>query len=80
MWCEHCRDHYDEDHYGDDGHKVGAAYGPAGERLHALEMLPEMLAILKRIAAHEYIVEREFGHTFAAEVWRVIKKAEGGAL
>ena len=43
------------------------------------EVVAEMLAILKRVAAHEYIMEREFGYTFAAEVRRVIKKAEGDA-
>lgn len=30
VWCEHCRDHYPEDHYENDRHKVGVEYGPTG--------------------------------------------------
>lgn len=45
IWCEHCRDHFAEDHYGDDGfHKVGFEYGPTGAdavRLVQLEAVAE---------------------------------------
>lgn len=33
-WCEHCRDHFDEDHYDDEGdHRSGLEYGPLGEQI-----------------------------------------------
>ena len=33
-WCEHCRDHYREEHYDDIGnHKAGEQYGPTGARI-----------------------------------------------
>lgn len=39
-WCEHCRDHYPTDHYGDDGcHKVGNEYGVWGEEHAELDRL-----------------------------------------
>lgn len=34
VWCEHCRDHYPEEHYDEDGnHFVGKEWGPTGEGL-----------------------------------------------
>lgn len=38
IWCEHCRDHYDINHYTADGreHLTGAEYGPTGEDMAAL--------------------------------------------
>lgn len=30
MWCEHCRDHFVDDHYLDGDHLIGAHYGPVG--------------------------------------------------
>ena len=33
-WCEHCRDHFQDDHYDERGqHMAGTAYGPAGLRI-----------------------------------------------
>ena len=34
-WCEHCRDHYELDHYtaSSNRHRVGAKYGPTGEQM-----------------------------------------------
>jgi len=40
-WCEHCRDHFDEDHYDDEGrHLSGLEYGPTG----VLMLLEECVA------------------------------------
>lgn len=34
MWCEFCRDHFDEDHYTYEGdHKIGHQYGPTGQEI-----------------------------------------------
>lgn len=33
MWCEHCRDNYDEEHYGEDSHFVGIEFGPTGKQM-----------------------------------------------
>lgn len=33
MWCEHCRDHFDNDHYVDGQHGIGEGYGPTGYQL-----------------------------------------------
>jgi hypothetical protein len=39
-WCEHCRDHFDENHYPEPygPHKVGPAYGPTGQALVFAQM------------------------------------------
>lgn len=56
-WCEHCRDHFAEDHYGGgygEGHKVGAQYGPTGAFLAgraAAERLRDGLAEAERNGA-----------------------------
>lgn len=39
IWCEHCRDHFPEDHYDERGHKVGDAYGPVGAEMAELRRL-----------------------------------------
>jgi hypothetical protein len=58
MWCEHCRDHYPEDHYEPfdvgGGHKVGAAWGPTGDQLakaRAFDALPRWLQTFLRMVA-----------------------------
>jgi hypothetical protein len=51
-WCEHCRDHFPEDHYVDGRHKVGEQYGPAGRVLveaQENERLREQLDALRQI-------------------------------
>jgi hypothetical protein len=50
-WCEHCRDHYDEDHYGDDSgpHRVGREYGRYGELLQAERDVGRLRGLLARL-------------------------------
>lgn len=44
IWCEHCRDHYDEDHYDEEGlHKVGEQYGVVGRGIARTQALEDAL-------------------------------------
>jgi hypothetical protein len=44
IWCEHCRDHFPESHYDENGaHAVGAECGPCGDLLAAREERDELL-------------------------------------
>ncbi len=42
-WCEHCRDHYHQDHYEDGYHKVGWKYGPEGRDGVAKQLLAKIV-------------------------------------
>lgn len=48
IWCEHCRDHFPDDHYGQDfHHKVGKDYGPTGAEMqwrHEVKVFLQSLA------------------------------------
>jgi len=33
IWCEHCRDHFEEDHYPDGSHAAGLQFGPTGRTM-----------------------------------------------
>lgn len=48
IWCEHCRDHYPEDHYEEGNHKVGREFGPTGEALYLAKVLhPAALEVVE---------------------------------
>jgi hypothetical protein len=47
MWCEHCRDHYETDHYAtpDGGHGAGAEFGFYGLLLAGAEIVRALAAM-----------------------------------
>lgn len=48
MWCELCRDHFDSNHFDDEGrHKIGWSYGPSGR---SAQWCQEALSLLCEIA------------------------------
>lgn len=52
-WCEHCRDHYDGDHYDDHGrHKVGVQYGPTGVSLRRAEIARNIVTAIEIKGSH----------------------------
>lgn len=54
-WCEHCQDHFPEDHYdANDNHKAGAKYGPTGAEMAALAGLRELLDLLEPLMDPEF--------------------------
>jgi hypothetical protein len=54
VWCEHCRDHFDEDHYEGGYHKVGTQWGPTGLRMAAEQREPRLIAAAHAVVAAHY--------------------------
>ena len=46
VWCEHCRDHYPEDHYRGGRHRVGRDFGVTGTDLARREAYEDALRMI----------------------------------
>lgn len=57
VWCEHCRDHFPEYHYDDEGsHRVGYEWGPTGSKSQHIRDLEEQLEAQRELIeeAHRF--------------------------
>lgn len=52
VWCEFCRDHYEEDHASGTGsHKIGREYGPTGRSMAIEELAREFVRMMDKLNA-----------------------------